>query len=286
MTLLKWTGLALAVVALAAIALLGYGQQRWSALTRDLTTQLEAARIEPFPARFDARELETLPAPVQRYFRAVLKDGAPIVAAASLAHSGEFNMSETDERWQPFTSTQRVLTRRPGFLWDARIAMFPGVAAFVHDAYVAGVGILHPSIAGAFSLPELRGGGDIAHGELMRFFAEAIWYPTALLPRQGVRWEAVDERSARATLSDGPLRLTLRFTFNDTGLIDSVRADARGRVVGGAVIMTPWECRVSDYQERDGMRVPLSGEVAWLLPERRAPYWRGRIQQLRYEFAK
>jgi hypothetical protein len=38
---------------------------------------------------------------------------------------------------------------------------------------VAGVGILHPSIAGAFSLPELHGGGDIAHGELMRYFAEA-----------------------------------------------------------------------------------------------------------------
>jgi hypothetical protein len=286
MTLLKWTGLALAVVALAAIALLVYGQQRWSALTRDLTARLDAARIEPVPARFDARELETLPAPVQRYFRAVLKDGAPIVAAASLLHSGEFNLSATGERWKPFTSTQRVVTRRPGFVWDARIAMFPGIAAFVHDAYVAGIGILHPSISGAFSLPELRGGGDIAHGELMRYFAEAVWYPTALLPSQGVRWEAVDERSAHATFSDGPLRLTLLFTFNDAGLIDSVRADARGRTVGRAVIMTPWECRVSDYQQRDGMRVPMSGEVAWLLPDRRSPYWRGTIQQLRYEFAK
>ena len=40
--------------------------------------------------------------------------------------------------------------------------------------------------------------GEVAQGELMRFFAEAAWYPTALLPSQGVRWQAVDDTSARA----------------------------------------------------------------------------------------
>lgn len=34
------------------------------------------------------------------------------------------------------------------------------------------------------------------------------------------------------------------------------------------------------------MRVPLDGEVAWLLPEGAKPYWRGRITKLRYEFAQ
>lgn len=46
---------------------------------------------------------------------------------------------------------------------------------------------------------DLRGAlGEVAQGELMRFFAEAAWYPTALLPSQGVRWQAVDDTSARA----------------------------------------------------------------------------------------
>ena len=40
----------------------------------------------------------------------------------------------------------------------------------------------------------------MAEGELMRFLAEAAWYPTALLPSQGVRWQGADERSAFATL--------------------------------------------------------------------------------------
>jgi len=37
---------------------------------------------------------------------------------------------------------------------------------------------------------------------------------------------------------------------------------------------------------RDGMRVPMQGEVAWLLPEGPAPYWRGRITDIIYERAR
>ena len=59
---------------------------------------------------------------------------------------------------------------------------------------------------------------EAARGEFMRFFAEAVWYPTALLPSPGVRWEAVDERSANACIVDGPLALTLLFRFSEAGL--------------------------------------------------------------------
>lgn len=48
--------------------------------------------------------------------------------------------------------------------------------------------------------------------------------------------------------------------------------------------MMPWEVRLSNYQDRDGMLVPLTGEVAWLRPEGRAPYWRGTISALTYEY--
>lgn len=281
----KWTLLFVALLALAVMALNAFGQARWRGLTETLHRRLEANRVAPKPARFDASELEGLPAPVQRYFRAVLTDGSPVAAAVSVEHAGTFNMGETVDQWKPFTSTQRVVTRRPGFVWDGSVNMLPGLPVRVHDAYIGGEGILHPSILGLFSLMELRGSGDVASGELMRFFAEAAWYPTALLPSQGVRWQAIDAQSARAALADGPLDLTLTFVFGDDDLLHSVRAEARGRTVGGQVVPTPWEGRWSNYQWRDGMRVPLTGEVAWLLPGGDKPYWRGTIRALRYEFA-
>jgi hypothetical protein len=231
------------------------------------------------------REISGLPAPVQRYFRTVLTDGAPIVAAATVEDSGTFNMSEGADQWKPFTSKQRVVTRSPGFVWDGQVAMLPSLPVRVHDAYIAGEGILHPAILGLLTLVDLLGGGDVAQGELMRFFAEAAWYPTALLPSQGVRWEAVDEHSARATLVDGPLSVTMTFGFDRNGLMTSGRAEARGRTVTGKVIPTRWEGRWSNHQTQGGMKVPVSGEVAWLLPERDKPYWRGTVTALRYKFA-
>ena len=89
---------------------------------------------------------------------------------------------------------------------------------------------------------------------------EAVWYPTALLPSQGATWVAVDAVSADATLVDGAISMTMRFTFDGAGLIETVRADARGALVGGKMVMLPWECRLSNYQERAGMRVPLTAD--------------------------
>jgi uncharacterized protein DUF6920 len=268
-------------------ALLLYGSRRWHARTQELRTRLEAARVPLRPPAVDFRELEGLPAPVQRYFRAALKEGQPLVSAVDVAHTGTFNMSESGEQWRPFMSTQWVVTQRPGFVWDGRITVLPGIAVHVHDAYVAGEGILHPALFGLITLADMRDtGGDVARGELMRFFAEAAWYPTALLPSQGVRWDSVDNHSAKATLLDGALSLTALFRFGVDDFIESVQAEARGRTVGGQVIPTPWEGRFSSYHERSGMHVPLSGEVAWLLGEGRRSYWRGRITKLVYDFAR
>ena len=290
MTWLLWIGLVLSLLAIAAVGLCAYGSKRWAESMRMLAGRLEAGRIDekvrpPSPARFDSRELEGLPAPVQRYFRAVLKEGQPIIAAVTVELAGTFNLSATEARWKPFASRQRIVTRRPGFLWDAQVSMLPGLAVRVVDSYIAGEGLLRAAILGMFTVADVRGGGEIARGEFMRFFAEAAWYPTALLPSQGVRWEAVDDRSANATIVDGPLTLTLLFRFNDAGLIDSFRAEARGAGVGKEMVMLPWEGRWSDYQSRDGMTVPFTGEVAWMRPEGRKSYFVGTVSSLTYEFA-
>jgi len=287
MAWIKWAALVVAALIVLAAALAAYGAWRWAAGTRALADRLEAARAPIAPARYDAaRELEGLPAPVQRYFRTVLTDGQPIVAAATVEHHGTFNVGESADQWKPFTSRQRVVMRRPGFVWDGKVAMLPGLNVLVHDAYVAGEGILKPAILGLFTPVDLRGTGELAQGELMRFFAEAAWYPTALLPSQGVRWEPIDDHSARANLADGGLALTMTFSFEPDGTMASVRAESRARTVAGKLVMTPWEGCWSNVQEHDGMRVPMTGEVAWLTPQGRKPYWRGTVTSLRYEYAR
>jgi len=265
---------------------LAYGALRWRNLTQSLVTQLDASSVSPPVLTYSESELEGLPDPVKRYFRRVLREGQPIVTRARLTWEGEFLMREAENGWRPFTATQYYTTRRPGFLWDARIQMAPGLAVKVYDAYIAGAGTLHGEVLGLMEVIHLGGTPQMAEGELLRYLAEAVWFPSALLPSQGVRWTPIDGSSARATLTDGDTTASLDFHFNADGEITSAFAASRPREVSGEMRPTPWAGSYADYAERDGMRVPTRGEVAWHLEDRRLPYWRGRVLEVTYEYAQ
>jgi hypothetical protein len=120
-----------------------------------------------------------------------------MITGARFSQEGSFRLSEAQERWGPFHATHMVTIHPPAFDWDARIRWAPGLTMFVRDAYGAGTGTLHAAAFGLLPVVDQRGTPELAQGELMRYLAEAVWYPTALLPSQGVRWEPIDEARAR-----------------------------------------------------------------------------------------
>ncbi|MGH7411584.1 MAG: DUF6920 family protein [Candidatus Methylomirabilis sp.] len=195
-------------------------------------------------------------------------------------------LSEAKESWGPFQATQMVTVQPPAFDWEARIAWAPGVTMFVRDAYAAGTGSLHAAAFGLVTVADQRGTPELAQGELMRYLAEAAWYPTALLPSGGVRWEAIDDSTARASFTDGATSVALDFRFDQEGLITRVRSPGRYRDVNGVQTLMPWQGRFRRYAQRSGMRIPLEGEVEWVMPTGPLPYWRGRITDIVYETAR
>ena len=278
---IKWIAIigVLIIVSFGIAAI--YGSYRWESDTDRLRAKLTNGRRTIKPKIYDQKEIEGLPEPVQRFFRTVIKDGQAIVAAVKLSQQGLFNMSETENKWSPFTATQFVITQRLGFDWDARIQMAPGVNAFVHDTYLLGEGSLHASLLGLFTVAKTPSTPEANQGELLRFFAEAPWYPTALLPSQGVRWEAINDTSARATLTDGATTVSVVFQFNAEGTIDTFRTEARYR---DKLTAMPWGGRFGEYSVCNGMLIPLEGEVGWEYPEGTRLYFKGRTTEISYEF--
>ncbi len=116
-----------------------------------------------------------------------------------------------------------------------------------------------------------------------RYLAEAVWYPTALLPRAGLQWTPIDDRKALATLTDQGTSVALEFRFNAADEVSGVYAAGRYRKVGRRYQLTPWEGHFTRYQVRDGMRVPIEGEVGWYLSGEWQPVWSGTLTDLRYE---
>lgn len=222
----------------------------------------------------DSFRLESLPAPVARYFAFVLSPGQRIIGRAQLRFTGTF--AAKPNAWAPFTADQDVRTDPPEFVWNARITMLPLVPVRVRDSYLGGRGSMRASVAGLFPIVNQHGTPAMAAASLQRFLAEAVWYPTALLPSDSVSWSATGETSARVTLTDRRTTVSLDVAFGSSGEIETV-STMRYRDVKGTPILTPWVGHHRNYTRVSGMMIPTSGDVAWILPSGPQPYWRGSL---------
>lgn len=268
-----------AIMVGGVVAALGVAHFRWRADVAAMTAGLGCDAPDTLPP-LRWNEIARLPRPVRRYFRAVLQEGQQVHRCGRLTQTGEFLVD--GKGWRPFSATHHLAARSPGFVWDARIRMAPGLAIRVRDGFVNGSGSMLGSMLGLAPIVSVAGTPDINAGALHRYLAEGVWMPTALLPSQGVVWTALDDTSARATLTAGATTVSLDMFFGPDGLITRVFTPERARDVDGRAVPTPWEGRFSDYAEREGMRIPLAGEVAWILPGGPQPYWRGRITSASY----
>jgi hypothetical protein len=274
----------IAVVVIVGGVILIISAHLWRSRTAAIVARIEQlAPTSPAP-RFTVREIEGLPPPVQRYFRVALQEGLPIVRHARIHQRGQFLVRPEKNEWGSFIAIQDIVPEPYGFVWDASIRMAPGLSVRVRDALVDGKGSMRGTLFGLKSVIRMENTPEITSGALHRYLAEAVWVPTALLPSAGVTWTAVDDSTARATATAGTTTVSVEFRFGPDGLVRSIHVPDRAREVKGCFVPTPWQGTWFRYGERGGMRVPLAGEVAWVLPEGPQPYWRGEIVMIEYEF--
>jgi hypothetical protein len=254
----------------------------WQARTAATVTRLQRSTDRP-AAAFRIAELDSLPGPVARYLRAVVPAGAPIIRRATLVQRGEFLMDARKGAWSPFNARHHATVTPPGFVWDARISMAPGLDVRVRDGFIDGRGFIGGAVLGLFPVLNRSGTPEIDAASLHRWLGETVWYPTALLPSQGVRWEAMDNSTARATVSAGATTVWLEFTFGPDGMVRRVFTPARFADEGGRAVPMPWQVDCGEYAELGDYRLPTFAVVRWIRPEGPLEVYRGRVLEARFE---
>lgn len=281
---LKMATVGAGTVAVGTAAVARVAGARWDRATSAMLDRLTATSDEvgATSTTLTPDELSGLPAPVARYFEFALTAGQPLFRRAWLRWDGTFRLAP-DSDWKRFTAQQHVTVRPPGFVWDATIHLMPVIPARVRDVYIGGEGAMLGKVAALVPVVDERGSPELAAGALSRYLGEAVWVPTALLPSAGVSWTPVNDSTARATLTDGPTSVSAEFSFGDSGEIVATSM-TRYRDVKGHGVPTLFEARLSSgFRRISGMMVPVEGEAAWVLPEGRSAYWRGRLAETRYE---
>lgn len=224
--------------------------------------------------KFSYRQLEGLPKPVQQYFRHVLRPGQSYISSVHLLHTGLF---KTDLRkgWVAISGEEYFTAHHPGFVWKGKTATFTA-----RDMFVEGKGRLVVHLFSLFQIQDSQG-PQFNRGELMRWLGESVCFPTNLLPSQDLKWYPIDDRSARLEYSYQGMLISLMVKFNAAHEIEQITAMRNM----GEGPRQKWVTRLSDYQLRDGVRIPTVLEAAWDLPEGYFPYARFVISEIEYNQA-
>jgi hypothetical protein len=240
-----------------------------------IATGLAARVLRPAgPGRFDPAELDGLPEPVRRHLAMAVAPGTPLATSARLAMRGSIKVG----RWLPFRARQ-VLDPHHGFVWAARAAgLITGT-----DRYLDGAGVIDWKLAGLVTVAHGEG-PDVSRSAAGRAGAEAIWLPTALLPRSGVRWSAPAHDQVTAAFAVGETPVELQLRLDEVGRVVALAFDRWGDPGGGAGF--GWHRfggEVTGYASFGGLTIPSAGRLGWFWGSDRWPegeFFRYRITEL------
>jgi hypothetical protein len=206
------------------------------------------------PAVFTDAEVDGLPDPVCRYLRAAIAPGTPLATAARIGMRGQIKLG----RWLPFQAEELLAPHR-GFHWSARAAGIIGG----FDCYAGGQGQMRWRLLGL--VPVMGADGpEISRSAAGRVVGEAMWVPTALLPRFGVDWSAVDDH-----------HLTARWRIDAHEVAMELVVDERGRLREGVFQrwgdpdrtgsfgLHPCGGEVAASATFGGVTVPGEGRAGW-----------------------
>jgi hypothetical protein len=208
----------------------------------------------PAPVGFSEAELDGLPEPVQRYLRAAIAPGTPLASSALLRMRGHIKIG----RWVPFHARQ-LLAPRYGFQWTARA----GGVLTGFDRYADGQGQMRWKLLGL--LPVMRADGpDVTRSAAGRAAAEAIWVPTTLLPRFGIRWTAVDDDHLVARYDVDAVEIEARYRIDADGRLASIVFDRWGDPRRtGTWGLHPFGGEMTARTTFDGLTIPSAGRFGW-----------------------
>lgn len=232
--------------------------------------------LETLPTYHAERELEGLPAPVQRFMRRNLDDGAPHLSCVRLRKTGTVR-ERPGQPWTEYEAEEYVVASTPALLWYARLRPFPLVWVDSRELLLQGRG---HALAKLFStLPSVDRDDDATRRALMlRWMASLVYVPSALLAREGLSWTALDDDRAELRLSEGELEVHGIFVFDDKGDVIRFESEERPWTGDSRPSTALWIVEYGEHRGFGSLSIPTRVAQRWELDGQTFPYQESKLE--------
>jgi hypothetical protein len=223
-------------------------------------------------------DVSGLPEPVRMHLHYAGVIGKEVINTVRLKQRGYIRMKE-GQRWMPLTAEQYYTTDPPAFLWYGTATLFPLIFMRARDRFYKGRGAMLVKLLGLVNVVNASG-PEMDQASLLRYFNEIMWFPTAYLS-DFIKWESVDSKSARATMSYGGVTISAVLYFNENGGLENFVAE-RSQYEDGQQVKRTWSTPVHGVREVNGMRIPGKGKAVWHLDSGEFDYIQLEIADIEY----
>ncbi|MDJ0931512.1 DUF6544 family protein [Breoghania sp.] len=266
MKALKFLFLALLIIIVAIASFLSWGIWRTgcdiAALEDQVRERASAPRVTP-------DQMAALPDGT---------DGLP--AFVRIKAAGDFRRLLT-ENFQPTSAEQIISTRSPDFVFHATTPIPGPIWAAAYDGYVAGRMEMRAKLVSAITLLHFTNDAQLDRLSLRRWLLEASSWPPALLPDGPVIWQAIDDSTARALVSDHGITENMIARFDASGALIEMSAEEDGDLT------TPYHgpgehVESDDYRLREGVRHPTELTISRAAAGKHHPFWRAKVTEIEF----
>ena len=218
---------------------------------------------------FSKELVSDLPPPVQRYFLHSIKTDTPLASSVQLSMNGTIKIAP-DSDPIPMIAKE-ILSTPKGFIWKAKVGrkFFKIIGS---DYYTRKIGEMRWFYQGIIPIINSKG-PDISQSAAGRLAIETLWLPSALLPQKNVKWEGVDENSAKITLKIDDQNYNLTFHFASDGKLQKVLMLRWGnKTEDGNYTYIPFGVEIKEESTFGGYTIPSHIRAGWRINDEKHPY--------------
>jgi len=207
-------------------------------------------------------DLAALPEPVRRYLHATGAVGQPRVHHFNATWRGRIRGTATDP-WMSFIAEQYNFPGEPSrfFLMDATRT---GLPVDVFHAFRSGSATMRVRLLSLWPLVDASG-PEMNQAETVTLLNDLCLLAPGALIDPAIRWDVIDDRSARAHYTVGSNTISAVLSFNEVGELVDFVSDDRYAVSPGGTSFTRqrWSTPVGEYRRFGTHRAMTRGEGRW-----------------------
>ena len=234
------------------------GESEFDGLSKSALDSLDRAASAYPPNTYAPSDFEELPPVVKAYLQKAMPQSGSKYKSISIIQSGETKLSE-DDSWNQFTASQKILHNAPSMVYTSKVDYLPLSPVYILITLGDDQTKLESYLWGLAPIFANQGLGFKRY-LMLRWLAEAVWHPDALLPRGKVQWQKEKDpipnvRAARVTLRHGGLKVSGQFIFTSMGgppMIFLADPEMSGQFAGQR-----WYCSYSDWRRQGDLQIPF-----------------------------